>query len=69
MQRGISYRSTRRVPSHMILQFGKGMSLCRLVQAAGRANGKQAQQLMDNMDLSVPDTGSRREAAHDLARL
>jgi hypothetical protein len=39
------------------------------VQAAGRANGKQAQQLMDNMDLSVPDTGSRREAAHDLARL
>jgi hypothetical protein len=54
MQRGISYRSRRRVPSHMILQFGKAMSLCRLVQAAGRANGKQAQQLMENMGLRTP---------------
>ena len=54
MQRGLSYRSARRVPSHMILQFGKAMSLCRLVQAAGRANGKQAHQLMVNMGSSSP---------------
>ena len=49
LQRGISYRSSDRVPSHMVLQFGKAMSLCRLVQAAGRANGKQAEKLCENM--------------------
>ena len=49
MQRGISYRSSNRVPTHMVLQFGKAMSLCRLVQAAGRANGKQAEKLCENM--------------------
>ena len=54
MQRGISYRSSNRVPSHMVLLFGKAMSLCRLVQAAGRANGKQARQLMANMGLQEP---------------
>ena len=54
MQRGISYRSSTRVPSHMILDFKKAMSLCRLVQAAGRSNGKQATQLMTNMGLDRP---------------
>ena len=54
MQRGISYRSAMRVPSHMILDFKKAMSLCRLVQAAGRSNGKQAAQLMENMNLQRP---------------
>lgn len=52
MQRGISYRSSNRVPSHMVLHFGKAMSLCRLVQAAGRANGKQADTLCRNMNFA-----------------
>jgi len=48
MVRGVSYRSSKRVPSHYVLLFGKAMSLCRLVQAAGRANGNQAQVLIEN---------------------
>jgi hypothetical protein len=39
--RGISYRSHSRVPTHMVLLYGKNMSMCRLVQAAGRSNGEQ----------------------------
>ena len=48
LMRGISYRSTRRVPSHFVLLYGKSMSICRLVQAAGRAHGDQARVLFDN---------------------
>ena len=46
--RGISYRSSRRVPSHFILLYKDGTSLCRLVQAAGRAMGEQASVLRAN---------------------
>ncbi|KAJ1627299.1 hypothetical protein T492DRAFT_1120957 [Pavlovales sp. CCMP2436] len=45
LMRGISYRSALRVPTHLILLFGSSMSLCRLVQAAGRTNGEQLCQL------------------------
>ncbi|KAL3904611.1 MAG: hypothetical protein SGPRY_011221 [Prymnesium sp.] len=48
MMRGISYRSSRRVPTHFVLLYGKNMSMCRLVQAAGRANGDQAAVLRKN---------------------
>eukprot|EP00304_Pavlova_gyrans_P011951 CAMPEP_0206042842 /NCGR_PEP_ID=MMETSP1466-20131121/6797_1 /ASSEMBLY_ACC=CAM_ASM_001126 /TAXON_ID=44452 /ORGANISM="Pavlova gyrans, Strain CCMP608" /LENGTH=1218 /DNA_ID=CAMNT_0053417565 /DNA_START=519 /DNA_END=4176 /DNA_ORIENTATION=+ len=48
LARGISYRSRLRVPSHFVLALGKNMSLCRLVQAAGRANGDQAMVLRKN---------------------
>jgi hypothetical protein len=46
--RGISYRSRWRVPTHMVLLYGKSTSMCRLVQAAGRANGEQAGALRQN---------------------
>eukprot|EP00965_Chrysotila_dentata_P063647 2109184-Pleurochrysis_carterae.AAC.2 len=48
MMRGLSYRSKRRVPTHFVLQFKGGMSLCKLVQAAGRAMGEQYKQLQSN---------------------
>ena len=48
LARGISYRSKKRVPSHMILLYGTSMSICRLVQAAGRSLGEQATPLRAN---------------------
>jgi len=48
LMRGLSYRSSRRVPSHYVLLYGKSMSICRLVQAAGRAHGDQARMLTKN---------------------
>ena len=48
MVRGVSFRSTLRVPSHFVLMYKSGMPLCRLVQAAGRAMGEQATQLRAN---------------------
>jgi hypothetical protein len=51
--RGISYRSSRRVPSHFILLYKDGTSLCRLVQAAGRAMGEQASVLRANGFMDV----------------
>jgi len=48
LARGISYRSRQRVPSHFILVLKQNMSMCRLVQAAGRANGEQATVLRKN---------------------
>ena len=48
LMRGLSYRSSRRVPSHYVLLYGKSMSICRLVQAAGRAHGDQATVLRQN---------------------
>jgi len=48
LQRGISYRSQYRAPSHYLLDFGDDMPICRLVQTAGRASGEQKQLLMDN---------------------
>ena len=48
LMRGISYRSSARVPSHYALQYGNAMSICRLVQAAGRAHGEQASTLRAN---------------------
>ena len=44
----LRYRSNKRVPSHYILLHGGGMSTCRLVQAAGRAQGDQASALRAN---------------------
>ena len=41
--RGVSVRSNRRVPTHLVLALGKGMSIDKMAQAMGRAtygNGK-----------------------------
>ena len=48
MQRGISFRSKARVPSHFVLFYKEGMPLCRVVQAAGRAMGEQHAALRKN---------------------
>ncbi|CAB9506184.1 expressed unknown protein [Seminavis robusta] len=42
MSRGCSYRSVRRVPTHMIISLGRGHNIMSYVQALGRAtfNGK-----------------------------
>jgi hypothetical protein len=45
LARGISYRSHKRVPSHMVLHLGKDRAICKLVQAAGRAAGESRAQL------------------------
>jgi hypothetical protein len=36
MRRGISYRSSKRVPSHLVLQMGRGYSIESVVQTIGR---------------------------------
>lgn len=42
MRRGISYRSARRVPTHMLISLGRGHNAMNVVQTMGRAtfNGK-----------------------------
>jgi hypothetical protein len=42
MQRGMSFRSNQRVPSHILLSLGDGYSTEGMIQALGRAtfNGK-----------------------------
>ena len=44
----LRYRSKKRVPTHYTLLHGGAMSICRLVQAAGRAHGEQASRLRAN---------------------
>ena len=44
----LRYRSKKRVPTHYALLHGGAMSICRLVQAAGRAHGEQASRLRAN---------------------
>jgi hypothetical protein len=48
MMRGLSYRSKLRVPSHVVIFFRESMSMCKLVQAAGRSNGEQRSVLKKN---------------------
>jgi hypothetical protein len=48
MRRGISYRSSKRVPTHIVILLGRGHNASNVVQAMGRATGNWKSVLESN---------------------
>lgn len=48
MIRGDSFRSSKRVPSHILESLGRGMSIDKVMQSVGRATGKFKRRLSKN---------------------
>lgn len=53
MCRGISFRSNKRVPTHMVMSMGKGHNCSTIIQTIGRGENDD---LLLNLSHSIPNT-------------